>query len=238
MKQFIFGVLITIISVAIVTAQDNEKHVFILSGQSNMKRLKPEADFIPRVEKEFGVENVIVIKDAQGGQPIRRWDKQADLLEGDKNMVAGDLYDRLLSKVKPEIQGVKMKSVTFVWMQGERDAKDLQSKKYKDSFKRLLKQLDADLNLKQSTNFVIGRLSDFGVNSKMHKEWNEIRKIQVQLAQESEYGAWVDCDDLNDGEAKGGKNISNGLHYSVKGYKLLGLRFAEKSIQLIGENNK
>ena len=50
-----------------------QKHLFLLSGQSNMARFKPEKVFIPAVEAEFGRDNVIVIKDAQGGQPIRRW---------------------------------------------------------------------------------------------------------------------------------------------------------------------
>ena len=33
-----------------------------------------------------------------------------------------DLYDRLMSKVNPAIKGKKLASVSFVWMQGERDA--------------------------------------------------------------------------------------------------------------------
>ena len=55
---------------------DNEgKHLFILSGQSNMARLDPSDSFTPTVIKEFGSDNVIVVKDAKGGQPIRRWYK-------------------------------------------------------------------------------------------------------------------------------------------------------------------
>ena len=51
------------------------KHLFILSGQSNMAGLNPAISFTPTVEAAFGKENVIVVKSAQGGQPIRRWHK-------------------------------------------------------------------------------------------------------------------------------------------------------------------
>ena len=34
------------------------KHLFILSGQSNMLGLKPEESFTPTIEAQFGKENV------------------------------------------------------------------------------------------------------------------------------------------------------------------------------------
>ena len=73
------------------------KHLFILSGQSNMAGLKPDESFIPTVEKEFGKENVIVVKDAHGGQPIRRWHKKWKSAKGEAFKGAGDLYDRLIT---------------------------------------------------------------------------------------------------------------------------------------------
>ena len=38
------------------------KHLFILSGQSNMAGMKPEVSFTPAVTKAFGKENIIVAK--------------------------------------------------------------------------------------------------------------------------------------------------------------------------------
>jgi len=43
------------------------KHLFILSGQSNMAGLNPAISFTPAVHEAFGPENCIVIKDAQAG---------------------------------------------------------------------------------------------------------------------------------------------------------------------------
>ena len=209
-----------------------EKHLFILSGQSNMAGLKPEESFTPTVEKEFGKENVIVIKDAVGGQPIRRWYKEWKDAGGKGDEKAGDLYNRLMSKVNPAIKNQKIESVTFLWMQGERDAREKHGTVYKASFKGLIAQLGKDLGRKD-INFVLGRLSDFDMSNKKYPHWTMVRGIQVELAKESERGEWVDTDDLNDGKNRKGKEIKNDLHYSAKGYVMFGKRLAEKAIGLI-----
>lgn len=53
----------------------DSKHLFILSGQSNMQGHRPDEAFTPAVSKTLGKDKVIVIQDAQGGQPIQRWFK-------------------------------------------------------------------------------------------------------------------------------------------------------------------
>ncbi len=70
------GMMMSVASVFADKAESTGKHLFILTGQSNMAGLNPKESFIPAVTKEFGAENVIVIKYARGGQPIHRWDKQ------------------------------------------------------------------------------------------------------------------------------------------------------------------
>lgn len=224
--------IILVLSIFLVSLSANEKHLFILSGQSNMAGLKPEESFIPTVEKEFGKENVIVIKSAQGGQPIRRWFKEWKDATGNKPAKNGDLYDVLMKKVTPAVKGQKLASVTFLWMQGERDAKEKHATVYKASFQGILEQVKKDLELKE-INFVIGRLSDFDMQNKKYAHWTMVRDIQVALAEESPNGAWVDTDDLNDGKNRKGKEIKNDLHYSADGYVTFGKRLAEKAIGLI-----
>lgn len=225
-------VILVLLTVFLISANAGEKHLFILSGQSNMAGLKPEESFIPTVEKEFGKENVIVVKSAQGGQPIRRWFKEWKDASGNKPGKNGDLYDVLMKKVTPAIKDQKLKSVTFLWMQGERDAKEKHGEVYKASFNGVLEQVKKDLGLKE-LNFVIGRLSDFDMENKKYPQWTMLRKIQVELAEESSNGAWVDTDDLNDGKNRKGKDIKNDLHYSAEGYVTFGKRLADKAIGLI-----
>jgi hypothetical protein len=206
------------------------KHLFILSGQSNMAGHKPEEAFIPAVEKAFGKDNVIVIQDALGGQPIQRWYKDWKDPEGVAPEKTGDLYDRLMGKVKPAIEGQKLASVSFFWMQGERDAKMGWASVYETSLVGLYDQLSADLG-RDDIVFVNGRLSDWGVGKS--EGWDEIRVIQVKVADSDDKFAWVDTDDLNDGKNRKGKEIKDDLHYSGEGYKIFGERMASEAIKRI-----
>ncbi len=118
----------------------------------------------------------------------------------------------------------KYDTVTFVWMQGERDAKERHGEVYQKSFAGLVKQLSDDLG-RDDLNFVIGRLSDC-LNKKPGKShWMEVREAQVAVAEKNPRGAWVDTDDLN--------GPKDGLHYNKEGYAELGKRFAEKAVELV-----
>jgi len=197
-----------------------------------MAGLDPDISFTPAISQKFGAENVIVVKDALGGQPIRRWYKDWTLRESDDPKQIGDLYDQLLSKVQPALEGKKIQTVTFLWMQGERDARESLADRYIDSFEGLINQLEKDLG-RNDINIVIGRLSDFDMENKTYPHWTRIRDLQVAFADSKVNAAWVDTDDLNTGLNKQGNQIKDDLHYSVSGYKLFGERLAEKAIQLI-----
>ena len=208
------------------------KHLFILSGQSNMGGLKPEESFVPAVVKAFGKENVIVVYDAMGGQPIRRWYKDWKFQEGQDPGKIGNLYERLMKKVSVATKGHSIASATFIWMQGERDAREKNGNVYETCLQGLCDQVSADLK-RDDLNIVIGRLSDFDMGNKRYPHWTMLREVQVRFAEKHARAAWVDCDDLNDGLNRKGKPIQNDLHYSAEGYKMLGERFAAKAIELI-----
>lgn len=210
-------------------AGEDKKHLFILSGQSNMAGHRPEEAFIPAVEEAFGKENVIVIQDAQGGQPIQRWYKAWKDPKGAEPETSGDLYDRLMGKVNQKIEAEAPVSVSFFWMQGERDAKMQWASVYEESLIGLYQQLSDDLG-RDDIIFVIGRLSDNGIGK---EQWDQIRAIQVKVAESNEKFAWVDTDDLNDGKNRKGREIKNDLHYSGEGYRIFGKRMATEAIERI-----
>ena len=225
-----------LIAVALLLAPGTQaadgQHLFILSGQSNMQGHRPQEAFTPAVEKALGKDNVIVVQDALGGQPIQRWFKKWASPQGAKPVKTGDLYDRLMGKVNPAIKGQKLKTVTFIWMQGERDAKMRWGPVYEASLRGLHAQLSADIK-RTDVGFVIGRLSDFDLANKHYPHWTMVREAQVKVADSSPRFVWVDTDDLNDGKNRRGKEIKNDLHYSAEGYKTLGKRFAESALKLI-----
>ena len=235
MKYLHVIALLTLVTVSYVNGGEQGKHLFILSGQSNMAMLNPAISFTPAVEAAFGKDNVIVVKDAQNGQQISRWYKKWKSPEGVGPADNGDLYDRLMGKVNEVIRGKQLATVTFIWMQGETDAmKKGYANVYADSLKGLLEQVRADLGRKD-INFVIGRISDSD-RGRQFPQWETMRKIQVEFAEADPNGAWVDTDDMNDGKAASGKEVKNDVHYTVEGYKLLGQRFAASAIKLINKN--
>lgn len=207
-----------------VAAEPPGVRLFILSGQSNMARLNPDTSFTPAVRAAFPKDEIIVVKSAQGGQPIRRWYRAWKPPAGasvKKAGTNGDLYDVLLSQVRKSTAGKKVDSVSFVWMQGERDAKEGLSAVYGESLRGLIEQLRSDLNHKDIT-VVIGRLSDHDLKN---PHWQAMRTAQVAFADKEPLTAWVDTDDLN-GE-------SNAVHYTKEGYAELGRRFAARSVELL-----
>ncbi|MEO2008822.1 MAG: sialate O-acetylesterase [Pirellulaceae bacterium] len=213
-------------------AAEDGQHLFILSGQSNMAGLDPSLSFTPTVTKAFGMNRVLVVKDAHSGQSIRSWCKSNHELPppttGRVPKVRGELYEPLIKKVKATIKGQTLQTVTFVWMQGE---SDLNNTAYDAYLKELLQQLQSDLAFKQ-INLVIGRISDSGLDREKRLAGRlNIRRIQQEFAESLPHAAWVDTDDLNDRKVDG--KIINDLHYTAEGYKTLGQRFAEKAITLI-----
>lgn len=211
------------------------KHIFILSGQSNMQALNPKT-FTETVANAFGEEKVIVVKDAKGGKPIRCWfdDWELKEFENPKRNLP-NLYSPLISKTKKAIGNNEIATITFVWMQGERDAREGLSGAYAENLKRVHGQLVRDLNY-ANINMVIGRLSDFDMTNSVAPHWTKMREVQVQLANSSPRFGWINTDDLNEGLNFKGKEIKNDLHMSVEGYKKMGVRFAKKSIELIQDN--
>jgi hypothetical protein len=224
-----------IVALSFLAAEVSAKHLFILSGQSNMARFKPVKVFQPALDAEFGKENIIIVKEAKGGQPILRWYKDWKSAADEKPESTGDIYDSMMVKVKEAIKGEELSSITFIWMQGEADAKASNGAVYAVSLEGVINQLRADLKCKE-INLVCGRISDFDMDNKKYPHWTMVRDAQVALADANPRYDWVDTDDLNDGASKDGRVRPNALHYSIEGYKIIGQRYADKAIALIKDN--
>jgi len=220
-----------ILTVAYGPCAEKPVHVFILSGQSNMAGMKPATGFVPETKKLFADAEVIYFKVARGGQPIRLWVEEWNQIAEKHNLKAKinatSYYKPILEQfAKLTKDHPKITSVTFCWMQGERDAKEQLSAAYTDAMKQLIANLRRDLK-QPEMNFVIGRLSDCSTD----KSWESVRTSQVNVANSDPRGSWVDCDDLNDKDKNGVKR--NGLHYTQEGYELLGRRYARQAKALI-----
>ena len=205
-----------------------------------MAGMDPETGFMPEAKKLFKDEKVVYIKVAKRAQPICRWLEEWDDIAKEKGLSEKNrqrlwkgegvlLYQPILDQYKEMLKKhPKPASVTFCWMQGERDANGGGQPAYKDALKALITKLRRDLE-RPDMNVVIGRLSDAGEKK---ESWKAMRKIQMEIAGEDPSGAWVDCDDLNN-KTKDGKT-QNAVHYNrPDGYITLGRRFARQGYALI-----
>lgn len=202
-----------------------KSRLFILSGQSNMKHVDPEVSFTPALKQAFPGDEILVVKVAHSGQPIRRWyrDWKPESGELAKGTMVGDIYRKLIKQVEDTLQGRPApNSVTFVWMQGEADtgSPDM-ANVYEASLKGLIAQIRDDLQ-RPDCSVVIGRISDY---AKFPEGSKTVRAAEMKVVAEDPKAAWVDTDDLN------GKR--DDLHYTAEGYRILGERFAARAVELI-----
>jgi hypothetical protein len=239
MKPFLLSLALSAF-LTVKAEAEKPAHLFVLSGQSNMAGMDPEAGFMTEVKKLFKDEKVVYIKVAKGGQPICRWlEEWQDIAQKnglDENHIKRihkggkvEFYQPILAQYKGMLKKhPKFESVTFCWMQGERDASGGADAAYKDALKLLISKLRRDLE-RPDMNIVIGRLSDA---CQKKPSWAAMRKIQMEIVDEDPSGAWVDVDDLNDREKDG--KVINAVHYNrPEGYNILGQRFARQGYALI-----
>ncbi len=216
-----------------VNAADKPVHLFILSGQSNMAGLNPKTCFLPEATRLLPDAKIEIIKIAQGGMPIRHWVAEWAELAAKKGKkakrgVAPRFYTQILAKYRAlQTTTPHLNSITFCWMQGERDAKENLSAVYADALNQLISNLRRDLK-RPDMKFVIGRLSDHLMKS---KEWVAVRDAQVEVARKDPLGSWVDTDAMNN-LTKGGKTHDD-LHYTKPGYVELGKAMARQAVTLI-----
>jgi lysophospholipase L1-like esterase len=231
---------------------ESGKYLFILSGQSNMQGMDHRQTFEPRVVEEYGRENVLIVKEAIGGRPIRMWvndweptpDWKVDpAIPNTKPPLKeenGVMYRSMLQKIQTATGGIPPKAIAFCWIQGERDARERHSAVYEESLKKLFQQLRADFPNVPKV-FVIGKLSDFGKDNKQrfYPEWEEICQAQENVARTTPNCSIFSTDDLNTGDSPPNwktKEISmrvDDLHMSAEGYRTMGTRFADESIRLL-----
>jgi len=234
-----FGLALTLAFVAPVNADEPKtgKHLFILSGQSNMTGTV-KAAFATRVAERFGKENAVVVMRMRSGRGIRFWVADYGQPTGrgltDKKMNSnGKEYKPLIEAALAATKDESFDTVSFIWMQGESDANNRLSEVYEESFVKLINKLKKDL-ARDDLHFVIGRINDYARSRANNEHWQSVRETQVKLGQ-TPGNAWVDTDDLNGGDA----NKPDGdIHFPKKGAAILGQRFADKAIELITKLNK
>ena len=225
-------VALTLITPACAGEKNTGRHLFILSGQSNMTGMVRDA-FVDRIQKRFGRENTAVVMRMKSGRGIRFWVADYRQPEG-RGLTArkmksnGQEYKPLIEAIMAVRKDQSFDTVGFIWMQGESDANNRLSEVYEESFVKLINQLRKDLG-RDEMYFVIGRINDYARSRPGNQHWQRVRESQVRLGK-TRGNAWVDTDDLNGGNAD---RPDGDLHFPKDGAVILGQRFADKAVELI-----
>jgi|GEM_PF-461173 len=221
----------------VVSLRAAERHVFILSGQSNMARMKEKNGFLPEAEKLLAGAEVEYIKVAAPGKPIRNWLAEWDAMATDAGLdpIAirkGDrkkgspYYDAILEQIRLLLKR-PVASVSFIWMQGESDARGGAEKIYGNALQTLIAKLRRDLKAPKM-KIVIGRISDYGARHGKGKSWpgwQNVRDAQQRVAANDPLAQMIDTDDCN--------GPKHALHHPAEGYELMGRRMARAAFALI-----
>ncbi len=239
MKKNLLLVAVLVTSLVHQAFADGGQHLFVLSGQSNMTP-SLSASFAQSVEKVFGKDKVIVVRVGWPSQPIKMGYKAWAPPEGmqdpspDKN---GSTYETLIKSTQKAISGKQIDSVTYIWMQGEEDARAGWGSVYGKSFNGVLEQLKQDLKVTK-INYVVGRINDYWTTSQGLKDGDLVRETLVKLGEAGPNAAWINTDDLNKGvNPWGGYDECDG-HFSPQAYRIIGQRFARKASLLIDPKMK
>ena len=228
------GLALALVFIAPVCAGEKKtgKHLFILSGQSNMTGAV-KAAFTAHVEEQYGKENSVVVMRMKSGRGIRFWvadyDQPADRGLNEKKMTSNGMeYKSLLETALAAVKAQSFDTVGFIWMQGESDANNRLSEVYEESFLKLVGQLRKDLK-RVDLYYVIGRINDYAKSRPDNVHWKRVRETQIKLGK-TPGNAWIDTDDLNGGNAD---NPDGDIHFPREGALRLGRRFADKVIEMI-----
>lgn len=207
------------------------RHVFVLSGQSNMTPTL-SASFQKCVEQVYGKDKVLVSTTGHPSQPLKQWVKTWTPPEGmtdPKPESNGSMYDNLLQRVRHYLKAERPASLTFIWMQGEADSENRWASVYEKNFLTLVNQLKTDLGM-DKIQFVVGRINDYWLQK---PDGQAMREVLMKLGDEHENGAWINTDDLNQGvNPWGGYSFIDG-HFPPSGYVVMGQRFAKEACRLI-----
>ena len=144
--------------------------------------------------------------------------------------------DAMMEVTKTKMGGEKIRTATFVWMQGEADSKAQNSDVYLASLNGLKKQLEQDWKAPTSItssadSATVVSTEDETIKGSKIPTGKKFAELQQAFADASQRALWIDTDDLN-GE-------KNALHLiKPDGYSTLGERYVDAAEKLINENSE
>ncbi len=169
--------------------------------------------FAKNVHQAAGVPIGVIPGPLGGTNLYSQWQRDA-ADHGNRGTLYGSMLHRALA------QGYPAPVKGFLWFQGESDA-GRGTAAYKTDLKRLISQYREDLG-DPSLPFFIAQLGTYDFSNLT--DWLAIQEAQRQVVEEDAKTALVTTVD---------QPRSDTIHFSVQGYKTIGVRFAEAARELL-----
>ncbi|KYG02169.1 hypothetical protein BE20_51475, partial [Sorangium cellulosum] len=230
-----------------------------LEPKGEARRYGPEITFGHAMAAAYPEHRIAIVKLAQGGTNlVDHWGR--GLGPDPEVLYKSQLYHALLGKLdsatytgdralrypdeptrldnalaRLESEGHDVEIAGLLWMQGENEAGWAAAFSYGDTLRGFIAAIREDLGA-PGLPVVLGRISDnlYPANGgpiAAGKEANidAVRAAQVAVAEEDPRVAWVDTDDFAP------RRADDTWHFDSAAYQLLGERFAEAYLALVGE---
>ncbi|XYI02700.1 sialate O-acetylesterase [Sorangium sp. So ce1128] len=230
-----------------------------LEPKGDARRYGPEITFGHAVAAAFPEHRIAIVKVAQGGTNlVDHWGRglppdpevlyksqlyhtllgslDSAMYTGDRALLYPDEVTRLDGALaRLESEGHDYEIAALVWMQGENEAGWSAAFRYGDALRSFIAAVREDLHV-PDLPVVLGRISDnlYPANGGPIAAGREanidaVRAAQVTVAEEDPRVAWVDTDDFAP------RPPDDAYHFDSAAYQVLGRRFADAYIALVGE---
>ncbi|MCF6348548.1 MAG: sialate O-acetylesterase [Flavobacteriaceae bacterium] len=158
--------------------------------------------------------DIYLIPCAVGATSIQKWERGA--YHKTTQMYP---YDSAMSVAKEALKIGKLKGI--LWHQGESDSKPERYAKYEERLKELMQRIRTELNA-DNVPIVVGEIGRF--HAKRRPFADSINEVINRVPQFIPFTAVVSSENLTDRK--------DSTHFNSKSYRELGLRYANKMIEL------
>lgn len=202
----------------------------------------PEISLAEEISKAYPNETIGIIKSSFGGTAISAWSPNWSFEKANRTNDGkkGDLYKKLLDKIKAAQKEADIEIVGFLWEQGGADMNKLEvSKEYFENLKSLINALRLDLNLPLLPAFIGSPASkEKLIMMKGSPQLQKIKKTRPGLEDVilAKFQAEEEIPNVKVVVSEDFEKHPKNVHYNTKGQLDLGANYAKYFLEYI--NNK
>ena len=199
----------------------------------------PEISFANGIAKAYPNETIGIIKSATGGTGILAWSPNWTIEQANRSNDGkkGDLYKKLINKVRAAQKEATIEIVGFLWQQGGKDMTKVDlAKEYFDNLNSLITGLRKDLDLPNLPVFIGCSVSKETLTSvKDSPQLQKVKKVHpgVEHVILARYQAEEQIPNVSVVVSENLEKHPKNVHYNTNGQLRLGEYYADAFIKFV-----